>query len=70
MAIDQGEELFLTDWASESTALLVLLRELLADDAPALLVVIAIRSDAYDYLQTTKSLEGILVFAGNQLPLW
>ncbi|MEA2897583.1 MAG: hypothetical protein QOJ84_3198 [Bradyrhizobium sp.] len=59
LAIDQGEELFLTEGASESTALLNVLRELLADDAPAVLVVITIRSDAYEQLQTAKALEGI-----------
>lgn len=59
LAIDQGEELFLTDGASESAALLNLLRELLADDAPALLVAITIRSDAYEQLQTAKPLEGL-----------
>jgi WD40 repeat protein len=59
LAIDQGEELFLSDGASESAALLNVLQELLAVDAPALLVVITIRSDAYEQLQTTKALEGI-----------
>jgi hypothetical protein len=59
LAIDQGEELFRTDGASESTALLNLLRELLADDAPALLVIVTIRSDAYEQLQTAKALEGV-----------
>ena len=59
LAIDQGEELFLTEGASESAALLDLLREMLADDSPALLVVITIRSDAYEQLQTTKTLEGV-----------
>jgi WD40 repeat protein len=59
LAIDQGEELFLTDGASESGVLLNLLRELLAEDAPALLVVVTIRSDAYEQLQIAKALEGI-----------
>jgi WD40 repeat protein len=59
LAIDQGEELFLADGAPESTILLNLLRDLLADDAPALLVLVAIRSDAYEQLQTTKLFEDI-----------
>jgi WD40 repeat protein len=59
LAIDQGEELFLSDGSVESTALLNLLREWLADDAPAVLVVIAIRSDAYERLQTAKILQGV-----------
>jgi WD40 repeat protein len=59
LAIDQGEELFQTDGASEGTALLTLLRALLVNDDPALLTIITIRSDAYEQLQITKSLEGI-----------
>ncbi len=60
LAIDQGEELFLTNGALESATLLNLSRELLVEDAPALLVVITIRSDAYEQLQTAKALEGIV----------
>jgi WD40 repeat protein len=59
LSIDQGEELFLTEGAAESTAFLGLLRELLTEDAPALLVVVTIRSDAYEQLQTAKPLEGV-----------
>lgn len=59
LAIDQGEELFVTSGVSESVALLNLLRELLTDDDPALLVLVTIRSDAYEQLQTAKPLEGI-----------
>ena len=58
-AIDQGEELFLAEGAAEGAALLELLRELSSVDDPAILVLIAIRSDAYEQLQTTKHLEGI-----------
>jgi hypothetical protein len=54
LAIDQGEELFLTSGASESSSLLNLLRDLLSHDHPALLVIITIRSDAYEQLQTSK----------------
>jgi WD40 repeat protein len=59
LAIDQGEELFLTDGASESSSLLNHLRDLLSRDDPALLVIITIRSDAYEQLQTVKALEGL-----------
>jgi CHASE2 domain-containing sensor protein len=59
MAIDQGEEMFQAEGATESTTLLSLLRELSSDDDPAILVLTAIRSDAYEQLQTTKPLEGI-----------
>src|ERR1700743_3997455 len=59
LRVAQGEEFFLADVALESWALLNLLRELLADDTPALLVVVTIRSDAYEQLQTAKPLEGV-----------
>ena len=38
---------------------MVLLRDLLADDAPAMLVLVTIRSDAYEPLQTAKALESV-----------
>ena len=59
LAVDQGEELFLTDGAAESSVLLNLLHDLLSFDAPALLVIVTIRSDAYEQLQTVKALEGL-----------
>ena len=59
MAVDQGEELFPIDRTSEGATLLNLLRELLSDDTPALLVVVTIRSDAYEDLQTANALEGV-----------
>ena len=69
LAIDQGEELFLTDSALESTTLLNLLRELLSDDAPALFVVVTIRSDAYEQLQTAKPLESVTQQALSLTPM-
>ena len=59
LAIDQGEELFVAEGSEESAHLLVLLRDLLADDAPAMLVLVTIRSDAYEPLQTAKALESV-----------
>jgi hypothetical protein len=59
MAVDQGEELFPIDRTSEGATLLNLLRQLLSDDTPALLVVVTIRSDAYEDLQTANALEGV-----------
>jgi hypothetical protein len=59
LAIDQGEELFRTEGASEGAAPLTLLRDLLVDDDPALLAVLTIRSDAYEQLQIARPLEGI-----------
>ncbi len=59
ISIDQGEELFHLEGQDEALSLLALLRDLLTDDAPASIVVIAIRSDSYARLQEAKSLEGI-----------
>jgi WD40 repeat protein len=59
ISIDQGEELFHTEGQDEAQALLTLLQELLTEDAPALIVVIAIRSDSYAQLQEAKPLEGV-----------
>ena len=54
--IDQGEELFLAEGQGEAQALLALLRDLLIEDAPALIVLFAIRSDSYAHLQEAKPL--------------
>jgi formylglycine-generating enzyme required for sulfatase activity len=59
LSIDQGEELFQAEGQDEAQALLALLRDLLLDDALALIVVFAIRSDAYGHLQEAKQLDGI-----------
>ena len=59
ISIDQGEELFHIEGQDEAQALLALLEELLTDDAPALIVVTAIRSDSYAQLQEAKPLEGV-----------
>jgi hypothetical protein len=57
--IDQGEELFAPEGAREGARLLELLRDLLASDGPALLVIVTIRSDAYDKLESAQALDGI-----------
>lgn len=59
ISIDQGEELFRAEGHDEAQRLLTLLRDLLDEDQPALLVVIAIRSDSYAQLQEVKALEGV-----------
>jgi formylglycine-generating enzyme required for sulfatase activity len=59
LPIDQGEELFLAEGATEAESMFGLLRDLLTAAAPALIVVFTIRSDSYDRLQTTKELNGI-----------
>jgi DNA-binding beta-propeller fold protein YncE len=59
LAIDQGEELLQADGAVEGVALLALLKDLLAEDSPGLLVLATIRSDRYEQLQTATALEGV-----------
>jgi formylglycine-generating enzyme required for sulfatase activity len=59
ISIDQGEELFVAEGQGEAQALLTLLRDLLLDDVPALIVVFAIRSDSYGHFQEAKQLDGI-----------
>ena len=59
ISIDQGEELFRAEGRDQAQQLLTLLRDLLGEDEPALIVVIAIRSDSYAQLQEVKALEGV-----------
>jgi formylglycine-generating enzyme required for sulfatase activity len=59
LSIDQGEELFRAEGLDEAQTLLALLRDLLIEDAPAVIVLFAIRSDSYAHLQEAKLLEGI-----------
>jgi hypothetical protein len=59
IAIDQAEELFRAEGASETAALLDLLRALSLAESVKIIVLFAIRSDAYDALERAKSLEGL-----------
>jgi formylglycine-generating enzyme required for sulfatase activity len=59
VAVDQGEELFLAEGQDEAREFLALMRDMVADDAPALIVLFTIRSDAYERLQLAKELEGV-----------
>jgi formylglycine-generating enzyme required for sulfatase activity len=59
LPIDQGEELFLAEGSAEADQLLVLLRDLLMADPPAVLALFTVRSDSYEQLQTAKALDGI-----------
>jgi hypothetical protein len=58
LAIDQAEELFLAEGASEAEAFLRLVRDLATDPASNLIVVATIRSDAFERLQSAPALEG------------
>jgi formylglycine-generating enzyme required for sulfatase activity len=59
LSIDQGEELFLTEAQDEAQPFLALLRDLVKDDAPAIVAVFTIRSDNYERLQLAPELEGM-----------
>lgn len=59
LAVDQAEELFLAEGATEAEAFLRLLRDLAADPASNLIIIATIRSDAYERLQTAAALEGV-----------
>jgi formylglycine-generating enzyme required for sulfatase activity len=59
LPIDQGEELFVADGATESESLLALLGAVLKEDAPAVLALVTIRSDSYGQLQSVPALDGI-----------
>jgi formylglycine-generating enzyme required for sulfatase activity len=59
LPIDQGEELFMAEGASEAEPLLALLRDLVTAAEPALILIFTMRSDSYEGLQTAEALEGI-----------
>jgi WD40 repeat protein len=59
VSVDQGEELFRSEGSEEAEQLLELLAGLLTIDAPAVVVLIAIRSDSYAQLQEAKALDGV-----------
>lgn len=57
--IDQGEELYLAEGAGEADRFLTILSDLLREDNPAAIVLLTIRSDAYERLQLDQKLEGV-----------
>jgi formylglycine-generating enzyme required for sulfatase activity len=59
LSVDQGEELFLAEGAAEARPFLALLKDLAVTSAPKLIVIVAIRSDAYERLQSAPELEGV-----------
>ena len=59
VAVDQAEELFRAEGAAEGEALLTLLRDLTAQDDPAVIALFAIRSDSFDALERARALEGL-----------
>jgi WD40 repeat protein len=69
LAIDQAEELFLSDGQEESRIFLSLLTELLYAEQVGLMVLCTIRSDSYEQLQNAPLLEGIRQQAFSLPPL-
>jgi hypothetical protein len=69
LAIDQAEELFQAEGAEEAEAFLKLLRDLLLADEPEIIVIVTIRSDSYDRLQTASALVGLAQQPFSLLPM-
>jgi WD40 repeat protein len=59
LAIDQAEELFLSEGAVSSVRFLKLIRALVTDENVPLMVLLTIRSDSYEHLQTAPALAAI-----------
>src|SRR5262249_56769900 len=58
LSIDQSEELFLAEGQQEAQRFLSLVRDLVTAEVPAVIALLAIRSDNYERLQIARSLEG------------
>jgi len=69
LAVDQGEELFLGEGTDEASAFLNLLQALVTDPASNLIVLVTVRSDSYEQLQSAPLLEGIQQHALSLPPL-
>ena len=68
LAIDQAEELFLTDGSEEASAFLALIGELASAHASGLIVIFAIRSDSFERLQTVPEAEDLQPFSLPPMP--
>jgi WD40 repeat protein len=69
LAIDQGEELFSAEAQDEAQAFLMLLRNLVVSDELPISVMLTIRSDSYDRLQTAPALDGLNQATLSLLPI-
>ncbi len=69
ITVDQAEELFRDEGREEADALLKMLADLASGDDSRMIVVFAIRSDAYDALEQAKPLEGLRQVTQPLLPL-
>lgn len=59
ISIDQCEELFHLEGRTEADTLLALLASVLAQSEPRVILLVTIRSDSYERLQTAAALEGL-----------
>ena len=69
LAIDQGEELFLSEGSAEAAAFLSLIRDLATAERSNLIVLFTIRSDAFEQLQTAPALDGLSLQTFNLPPM-
>ena len=69
LAVDQGEELFLSEGCDEAAAFLGLIRDLAAAEGSNLIVLFTIRSDAFEQLQTAPALDGLSLQTFNLPPM-
>jgi len=69
LSIDQSEELFLAEGQQEAQRFLSLVRDLVTAEVPAVIALLAIRSDNYERLQIAKELEGVRQETLSLLPM-
>ena len=69
LSIDQGEELFHSEGSDQSQVFLRLLKQLLNNSSLPLIILITIRSDSYESLQTHKTLDGIAQQTFSLIPM-
>ncbi len=69
LAIDQGEELFLSEGCDEAAAFLALIRDLATGERSNLIVLFTIRSDSFEQLQTAPALDGLSLQTFNLPPM-
>ena len=69
LAIDQGEELFLSEGCDEAAAFLALIRDLATGERSNLIVLFTIRSDSFEQLQTAPELDGLSLQTFNLPPM-
>ena len=69
LAVDQGEELFLSEGSEEAAAFLALIRDLAGAERSSLIVLFTIRSDLFEQLQTAPALDGLSLQTFNLPPM-